>query len=69
MVTMGGHSKMLRKELIIARHLKFLTQKEVADYVGVTQDRISRIESGKSNPTLIQAQILSKFLEIDVNSI
>lgn len=58
---------MKRKKLILARHKAELTQKEVADLVGVTQDRISRFESGKATPTLPQAQALSKLLKINVN--
>jgi len=38
--------------LIDARMAKHFTQKELAHLVGVTQNTISRLESGSSNPTL-----------------
>lgn len=39
-------------QLIEARTKKGLTQKQLADKIGVKQSAIARIESGNSNPTL-----------------
>lgn len=39
-------------QLIEARTKKGLTQKELADKIGVKQSAIARVESGTSNPTL-----------------
>lgn len=39
-------------QLIQARIKKGLTQKDLADKIGVKQSAISRVESGTSNPTL-----------------
>lgn len=39
-------------QLIEARVKKGLTQKELADKIGVKQSAIARVESGTSNPTL-----------------
>ena len=40
------------EEIILARHEKRLTQKELAALVGTRQSNISRFESGNYNPTL-----------------
>lgn len=56
---------MLRKELVLARHKKFLTQSEVATYIGVKQSRYSKIENGK-HPTMEQAKLLVKLLKIKI---
>lgn len=42
----------LVSQLIEARIKKGLTQKELADEIGVKQSAIARVESGTSNPTL-----------------
>ena len=61
-----GSEGMKRKELILARHKKFLTQMEVANYIGVEQSRYSKIENGRQ-PTVIQAKLLIKLLDIKLN--
>jgi ribosome-binding protein aMBF1 (putative translation factor) len=40
------------KALIIAREEKKLTQRKLADKIGVAQSALARFESGRTNPTL-----------------
>lgn len=40
------------KAIIEARFKKNLTQKELADKIGVAQSALARFESGRTNPTL-----------------
>ena len=42
----------LIKQIIQARSEQNLTQKELADRVGIKQSNISRLESGQYNPSL-----------------
>ena len=58
---------MKRMKLKIARVTKGMTQKEVAEKIGMCQSRYSNIEKGKSNPTLEQATLLMKLLDVKVS--
>lgn len=40
------------RQVISAREEKNLTQKQLADKIGITQSNISRLESGNYNPSL-----------------
>ena len=40
------------EEIIMARTERNLTQKELAELIGTKQSNISRLESGKYNPTI-----------------
>jgi predicted transcriptional regulator len=42
----------LVEEIIIARHERNITQKELAEIIGTKQSNISRLESGNYNPTI-----------------
>ena len=57
------------KAIIAARIEKNLTQKELAQRTGIRQSNISRIENGKSSPTVATLQQiacgLSKTLHIE----
>lgn len=48
----------LKNNLALARQEKDLTQKELADLVGVSRNTISSIETGQFNPTAKLALIL-----------
>jgi predicted transcriptional regulator len=58
------------EEIIMARHEKNLTQKDLAELVGTRQSNISRLESGNYNPTLEFlnkiARAIGKELEIRI---
>jgi len=50
-------------ELIIRRRIeRGLTQKELAKKIGTTQSAVSRLESGRYNPTIDFLRILAKAL-------
>ena len=42
----------IKKQIIQSRIEQNLTQKDLADRIGITQSNISRLESGNYNPTL-----------------
>lgn len=44
------------------RESKGITQKEMAEKMGITQASLSRIESGKGEPTLKQVQAMLNIL-------
>lgn len=49
------------------RQINNLSQKEVADYLGVSTAQISDIEKGKSSPSLKRAVLLSDFLGVSLD--
>ena len=51
----------------LRRKFFHLTQKQVADHVGVSLNWIQKIESGKKLPSLSCALKLAFFLEFDMN--
>ncbi len=51
------------KRIQIIRHLKQLSQKEVAKIVGITQTHLCNIERGKSNCTMDNLIKLSKVFQ------
>jgi len=55
-----------RKNLVLARCEHEMFQQEVADYLGVSQSRFSRIESGRGNPTKKQTEMLNDLFKIKV---
>lgn len=52
------------KRLAVARAKKNLTQRELADLVGITWSQISRYEAGKAKPRLAVLLSLSEFLDV-----
>lgn len=52
------------KRLAIARAKKNLTQRELADLVGITWSQISRYEAGKAKPRLAVLLSLSESLDV-----
>jgi len=52
----------IKKELIKARSEQGLTQKELADKIGIPQSNISRLESGNYNPSIAFLQKIAKAL-------
>lgn len=53
----------LGSELADARHGRCLTQQELAELSGVPQSEISRIESGRANPTIETVSRLAAALD------
>lgn len=56
------------KQVCLKREIFQLTQKQVADHIGVSANWIQKIESGKKLPSLLCALRLARFLEFDVNA-
>lgn len=56
-------------KLKLARVKKQLTQRQVAERVGVSQPSYQEWESGKSTPNLKRAASLSKVLEISLDEL
>lgn len=53
----------LGADLAEARHARRLTQQDLSDLSGIPQPEISRIESGRANPTLETVSRLATALE------
>jgi len=53
-------------DLRVARIKKDLKQIDVANYIGISQARYSKIENNKCNPTLEQSKLLIKLLKINM---
>ncbi|MCW3089707.1 MAG: transcriptional regulator [Ferruginibacter sp.] len=59
LIKIGGNIKALRTG-------KMLTQKALAEACGFEKARISKIESGKANPTVCTLNKISNTLEVNV---
>ncbi len=57
----------LVREVIKYRKKRNLTQRELADIIGTKQSAISRLESGKLNPSLEFIAKVAKALDVKVN--
>jgi len=51
---------MTLKELRL-KHGQYLTQKKVADHLGISQPDYANIENGRRKPTIQQLRILERF--------
>ncbi|MEH2289154.1 helix-turn-helix transcriptional regulator [Nostoc sp.] len=60
---------MLSEALRLIRVFHDLTQKELAEKLGISKSYISEIESGKKTPTLELLNRYSEFFDIPVSSI
>ncbi|HHY13301.1 MAG TPA: helix-turn-helix transcriptional regulator [Thermoanaerobacterales bacterium] len=60
------HYNLLR-ELIKCRHERNLTQKELAEIIGTKQSAISRLESGKLNPSVKFLQKVANALNVKID--
>ena len=54
-------------EMQLARKISGLTQSELAEKSGVPQETISRIERGRSNPTLGTLEKLVRAMGVEIN--
>lgn len=57
----------LARELLALRRSRDLTQERLAELSGVGQSEISRIESGRANPTLMTLSALATPLQADLH--
>lgn len=57
----------LIKQIITERSNQNLTQKELAERIGIKQSHISRLESGRYNPSLEFLQKIAKGLGKDLH--
>jgi DNA-binding XRE family transcriptional regulator len=57
----------LARELMEARQLKNLTQEPLAELSGIGQGEISKIESGRSNPTISTLTAITCALETEIH--
>lgn len=53
----------------VCREYKKLTQKDLAEKVGISQAYISKLERGMANPTIDQVLILAEVLEVSPYSL
>jgi len=60
---------MLNKALKLIRVFHDLTQKELAEKLGISKSHISEIESGKKTPTLAVLNRYAEFFQVPVSSI
>lgn len=60
---------MLEKKLKEARQSKGITQAELADALGITQQGVARWESGKSKPNVETLITLADFFEMSTDSL
>ncbi len=60
------HYKLLR-EIIKYRRERNLTQKELAEIIGTKQSAISRLESGKLNPSIGFLQKVANALNVKID--
>lgn len=56
-----------RNFLLVERKKRELTQKDVAEYLGVTRSRYNQIENGRSDPSFKLAIKIAKFFNVDLN--
>lgn len=61
--------KKFGKNVKIARIKIDLTQEQFAEKVGVSQNYIARIESGRQNMSLFKIAELSEFLKTDIKTL
>lgn len=57
------------EHIVAARRRKFLTQRELADAVGVSARSIREWEAGRSRPTLAHVAKLAQELELEQSAI
>ena len=57
---------MKRKALRLARYTEELSQQDVANYLGISQNYYSKIELGNARPSLEQIKLLIKLLKIKI---
>jgi putative transcriptional regulator len=59
----------IKNQINILRNEKHMTQQALADAVGVTRATINAMEKGAYNPSLELAFRLSRFFEVDIQTI
>ena len=59
----------IKNKIHILRNEKQMTQQALADAVGVTRATINAMERGAYNPSLELAFRLSRFFEVDIQTI
>ena len=59
----------IKNQINILRNEKQMTQQALADAVGVTRATINAMERGAYNPSLELAFRLSRFFEVDIQTI
>lgn len=64
-----ARTRRLMNSLVVARATKHLTQRQLAQEVGISRTALSSIESGKSVPSVGTALVLAEALEVSVHDI
>lgn len=59
----------LRNRLRVLRAEKEISQKELADEIGVSRQTVNSIEKGKFNPSVITALKMAKYFSVDVEAV
>lgn len=60
---------LLKNRMRVLRAEKEITQKELADEIGVSRQTVNSIEKGKFNPSVITALKLAGFFGVDVEAV
>ncbi|WP_425464034.1 helix-turn-helix transcriptional regulator [Oceanobacillus piezotolerans] len=63
------HNRVIKNRIIVLRAERHLSQKDVADGVGVSRQTIISLEKNRYNPSLKLAFDLAVFFGVDINDV
>lgn len=64
-----GEEMKLKNRLRVLRAEKEISQKELADEIGVSRQTINSIEKGKFNPSVVTALKMAEYFGVDVEAV
>lgn len=64
-----GDEMKLKNRLRVLRAEKEISQKELADEIGVSRQTINSIEKGKFNPSVVTALKMAEYFGVDVEAV
>jgi len=59
----------LRNRIRVLRAEKEISQKELAEVIGVSRQTVNSIEKGKFNPSVITALKMAEYFDVDVETV
>ena len=63
------HGLNIAENIIRLRHERKITQKELADFIGVTKASVSKWESGRSIPDVLLLPQIAAFFDVTVDEL
>lgn len=69
MSIVGGNMEAFRKNLIELRKLNHLTQRQMAERLGIAQPSYIRYENGKAEPTLENLVKIADIFDVSIDSL